>query len=263
MATAQELLQQRNDLQSQLNASMAPVASGDYSRYLTEKVGGFQPLIEERRALEAQANTALPSMIQQYTQQRQANPMGSASPLTALNNIFQSQAQTRGTANVLGDLLGTYQGRLSNLSQDAMSMVGQRQKQLGNQFDVLNQDYLRQLQIEEADKARRAIAAQQAAMFGAYGQNAGGGYASGDMGGSLTIDNQPSTLDRIGAITGLNNPANRVKQIVNTGNNIFNKIDPNAQVRSTVSNIFKPSNDFLNNLTGGNLYKGLGKLGIM
>lgn len=184
MATAQELLNKRNTIQNQMNEANVASTRNEALRYLSEQMGNFKPLQEERRALQAQAGNVLPTQIQEYTQSRQANPGGSASPLTMLGSIMRNQNNLRATSDLVGDQINSAQGRLSNISNDALGVLKQNQDNLLNQFKITNSDFERQSQVEQQAKARaaqqraasmqRAMAAQQQAA--ASMQNAGGGF---------------------------------------------------------------------------------------
>jgi hypothetical protein len=117
-----------------------------------------------------------------------------------------------GTSNLIGDQIDTAKGRLSNISQDALSMLGQQNSNLSRQYDIANQDYQQQRQVEEADKARRAAAAQQAAMMSSqYG--GGQGYSSqGQNTPPVDIQIQePDFWNNLGVLAkkGLDNPVTK------------------------------------------------------
>jgi len=201
MATAQEILNKRNTIQNQMNEANVATTGNEALRYLSDQMGNFKPLQEERRSLQAQAGNVLPTQIQEYTQSRQANPGGSASPLTMLGSMMRNQNNLRATSDLVGDQINSAQGRLSNISNDALGILKQNQDNLLNQFKITNSDFERQTQVEEQAKARaraqsqaRARAAQQrASMLSAQSQ-----FGSGGSGGfSVTIpDSQPQAQNQ-------------------------------------------------------------------
>jgi hypothetical protein len=197
MATAQELLQKRNEIQTQLQQASAPTSANEALRYLSTSVNNFQPLQEERRSLLNQANDVLPAQIQQYTQNRSSDQMGSASPLAQLRSILGTQSRLRETSNLVGDQINQANGRLSSIANDSLGILKQNQDNLQRQFSIANSDYERQLQAEEQERQRQAEeqerqrqAAARAAMYRSqFGGNNDGGQAARGMGESpITIN---------------------------------------------------------------------------
>lgn len=204
MASVQDLLNQRNAARDQMNQGLTGVTQNDAIRYLNDRVDSFQPLQQERRAMQAQAGNILPQQIQQYTADRQANPNQGPSALAALSQIMGNQNRTRATSDLLGDIIDTGKGRLGNIANDALSMLGQEQNRLKNAFDVSNQDYSRAYdtdlqdrrlkeqqayQSQEAQKQRDFQAAQANAARRAAGGGGGGGRGgAGGVGRNPQLD---------------------------------------------------------------------------
>jgi hypothetical protein len=230
MATAQELLQKRNEIQTQLQQASAPTSANEALRYLSTSVNNFQPLQEERRSLLNQANDVLPAQIQQYTQNRSSDQMGSASPLAQLRSILGTQSRLRETSNLVGDQINQANGRLSSIANDSLGILKQNQDNLQRQFSIANSDYERQLQAEEQERQRQAAAraaAAQAAMYRSqFGGNNDGGQAARGMGES------PIT--------------------VNTENNA--QANPNTHWTTLAANNFRNTN---NNIWGRSLIQGV------
>lgn len=216
MATTDELLQYRNSIRDQMSQSKTPVTSDEAVRYLNQNIGNFEPLQNERRAIMAQAGNVLPAQLGEYFQNKQAGQSG-ASAMNQLQSIIGNQNNLRSTADLLGDQINTGRGSISNIANSTLQMLGQRQNQLSDLLNLAQSDYQTGLQRDEAERARsearRAAAAQQAAMYGAYGSQNGGGYGAGEQaGGSITIADAPTggysikdvpkTLDTLGNKTG-------------------------------------------------------------
>jgi hypothetical protein len=215
MATTDELLQYRNSIRDQMSQAKSPVTSDEAVRYLNQSIGNFEPLQNERRAIMAQAGNVLPTQLGEYFQNKQAGQSG-ASAMNQLQSIIGNQNNLRSTADLLGDQLQTGRGSISNIANSTLQMLGQKQSQLSDLLNLAQSDYQTGLQRDEAEKARsearRAAAAQQAAMYGAYGQQSGGSYSPEQAGGSFTIADAPTggysikdvpkTLDTLGNNTG-------------------------------------------------------------
>lgn len=210
-----DLLAKRNTIESQLNQASAPISQNEALRYLQQGVSNFQPLQQERQALLTQANDMLPQQINEYTTQRQANPMSGVSSRAALQNILQNQNRLRGTANLVGDTINTAQGRLGDLSKDALSMLAQQNALLGRQFDVANQDYgtqrgfdfqANQAQAQRDFQARQEQIARdfQERMTREARRASGGGSRGGSRGGIPTLT-RPQGLTQ-GGVQGQNTP---------------------------------------------------------
>jgi hypothetical protein len=174
MATTDELLQYRNSIRDQMSQSKTPVTSDEAVRYLNQNIGNFEPLQNERRAIMAQAGNVLPTQLGEYFQNKQAGQSG-ASAMNQLQSIIGNQNNLRSTADLLGDQINTGRGSISNIANSTLQMLGQRQNQLSDLLNLAQSDYQTGLQRDEAERARsearRAAAAQQAAMYGAYGQS--------------------------------------------------------------------------------------------
>jgi DNA repair exonuclease SbcCD ATPase subunit len=219
MPNLEELLNQRNAIRDQMSQAATPVTQNDAARYLNERVNNFQPLMEERRSLQAQAANVLPQQIQQYTAQRQANPNQGPSAMSALSSILNNQNRLRATSDLVGDQIEGARGRLGNIANDALSMLQQQQQNYARQFDIANQDYgrayesdqqriQREYQAAEAEKQRR-FQANEAAKARAASRAAA---ASSGMGRNSALDALfagVKDINRDGKITGEDLRANQ------------------------------------------------------
>jgi hypothetical protein len=172
MSTLPELFKQRDDLRnritqkrSEFEQATIPVTADDATRYLNERVGGFQPLLEERRNLMAQATQVMPSQIQQLIQARQGGQQ-TADPMTMLNSIFRNRSNIMGTADLIGDQVETARGRLGDIAGSALQQLGQKQSSMKDLLSMYDNDLNRiigQIENEKArQEARRAAAANAA-----------------------------------------------------------------------------------------------------
>jgi hypothetical protein len=239
-----DLLAKRNSLESQLNQASAPTSQNEALRYLQQGVDNFRPLQQERQGLLTQANDLLPQQINEYTTQRQANPMQGVSSRVALQNILQNQNRLRGTANLVGDTIEGARGRLGDLSRDALSMLGQQNANLGRQFDIANQDYNTQKQMDfqaqQSALARRGSGGGGIGGFPSLPPRPSGGSPTGDQpkpDGEITLTEDPKQ----DLWKSTNNLVN------NLGNNFYSGVSNNAR---QLSNLFG-NNQFSRGLSSG------------
>ena len=224
MADINNLLQQRDslrqkigDTRGQFQQASIPITQDDATRYLNERVQGFQPLLEERRNLMSQATQALPSQIQQLTQVRESGQQ-TADPLTMLNSIMRNQANIRGTANLIGDQVDTARGRLGDIANSGLSQLGQKQNSLqyllsqyANDENMLTGEIEAERAREEARRAREAAAALQQLAFQSQQDQLADLLGGGEP---ITIEEDASKNQVQGFQNMLNNASNAWNQNV-------------------------------------------------
>jgi hypothetical protein len=158
-----DLMKMRESQQAELNRVSSPLSQSEAMGYVSGKLDNFRPLVEERRALETQANQILPEQITQYTGQRS---LGGQSPLSALNTILKNRYNALGSSNVVGDVITNAQGRLGDIVNSGLQMRQQDMDRLKYNIGITQNDIQTEQARIEADRSRAAArAAAQASQF--------------------------------------------------------------------------------------------------
>lgn len=181
MATAAEYEAQLNDIIQRIG-SYGTANVNDITNDLMSRVDFFRPQSEEKRGIEAGAQSYLPQFMNDFY--TKYGPGGGAGPgaFNMLNYGLSDVNRQMGTANAIGDVIGRAGGRIEDMARTGYNDFQAKMQADKDRYNMTLSLFDAQRQAEEAAAARNA----------AYG-----GYGYGDMFGGAGGNNagDPEEID--------------------------------------------------------------------
>lgn len=137
-----------------------PIDANEVKNSLLQKVDNFKPLYTDLRNAEANAYSAPARVMAEYESMYGNSPTQGPGGFQRLNTSMGQVARDFARAGVMGDIINTQGGRITDLANSVVNQYNNSRQGILDRYNMITPLWQSALQQEEAARQRAAIEAQ-------------------------------------------------------------------------------------------------------